>query len=100
MKFIAYVVKQVTWAGGGHIPAYLPVQESDEYKQMVPNNEYSPQAAKDVEFEPALPIFGVGGPTFEPISNFLVPVVNGQLSAEQGIKQFADELKKFEKQQH
>ncbi|HEY2423866.1 MAG TPA: extracellular solute-binding protein, partial [Chthoniobacterales bacterium] len=27
LKFIAFVVKQVTWAGGGHIPAYLPVQE-------------------------------------------------------------------------
>jgi multiple sugar transport system substrate-binding protein len=100
LKFIAYIVKQVTWAGGGHIPAYLPVQESDEYKQMVPNNEYSPQAAKDVEFEPPLPIFGVGGPTFEPISNFLVPVVNGQLPVDQGIKQFAEELKGFEKQQH
>ena len=99
LKFIAYVVKQVTWAGGGHIPAYLPVQESDEYKQLSPNNEYSAQAAKDVEFEPALPIFGVGGPTFVPISNFLVPVVNGQLPVDQGIKQFAGELQKFEKQQ-
>jgi len=67
---------------------------------MVPNNEYSAQAAKDVEFEPPLPIFGVGGPTFEPISNFLVPVVNGQLPVEQGIKRFAEELQKFEKQQH
>src|SRR6202045_775992 len=88
LKFISYFVKQTTWAGGGHIPAYLPVQESDAYKQMVPNNEYSPQAAKDVEFEPGLPIFGVGGPTFAPISNFLVPAVNGQLPVDQGIKQF------------
>jgi len=100
LKFIAYVVKQVTWAGGGHIPAYLPVQESDEYKQMSPNNEYSAQAAKDVEFEPALPIFGVGGPTFVPISNFLVPVANGQLPVDQGIKQFAGELEKFQSQQN
>jgi multiple sugar transport system substrate-binding protein len=99
LKFIAYVVKQVTWAGGGHIPAYLPVQESAEYKQMVPNNEYSPQASQDVDFEPPLPIFGVGGPTFAPISNFLVPAVNGQLSVDQGIKQFTGELEKFAKQQ-
>jgi multiple sugar transport system substrate-binding protein len=99
LKFISYFVKQNTWAGGGHIPAYLPVQESDAYKQMVPNNEYSPQAAKDVEFEPGLPIFGVGGPTFAPISNFLVPTVNGQLPVDQGIKQFIGELEKFSKQQ-
>jgi hypothetical protein len=52
---------------------------------MAPNNEYSPQASKNVDFEPPLPIFGVGGPTFEPISNFLVPAVNGQLSVDQGI---------------
>src|ERR1700674_2701162 len=28
LKFISYFAKQTTWAGGGHIPAYLPVQES------------------------------------------------------------------------
>lgn len=99
LKFAAYVVKQLTWAGGGHIPAYLPVQESDAYKQMSPNNEYSVQAAQDVAFEPTLPIFGVGGPTFAPISNFLVPAVNGQAPVEQSMKQFTAELEKFQKQQ-
>jgi multiple sugar transport system substrate-binding protein len=99
LKFAAYVVKQTTWAGGGHIPAYLPVQESDAYKQMAPNNQYSVQAAQDVAFEPTLPIFGVGGPTFAPISNFLVPAVNGQAPVEQSLKQFTAELEKFQKQQ-
>jgi len=99
LKFIAYVVKQVTWAGGGHIPAYLPVQESEEFKQMTPNNEYSATAAQDVQFEPPLPIFGVGGPTFTPISNFLVPSVNGQMAPEEGVKKFVGELEKFAKQQ-
>jgi multiple sugar transport system substrate-binding protein len=99
LKFIAYVVKQVTWAGGGHIPCYLPVQESDAYKQMVPNNEYSPEAAKQVSLEPALPIFGVGGPTFSPISNFLVPAWNDQIPVDQAIKQFDSELQKFVQQQ-
>jgi multiple sugar transport system substrate-binding protein len=99
LKFAAYVVKELTWAGGGHIPAYLPVQESDAYKQMSPNNEYSVQAAQDVAFEPTQPIFGVGGPTFAPISNFLVPAVNGQAPVEQSMKQFTAELEKFQKQQ-
>ena len=99
LKFAAYVVKQLTWAGGGHIPAYLPVQESDAYKQMSPNNEYSVQAAQHVAFEPTLPIFGVGGPTFAPISNFLVPAVNGQAAVDQSMKQFTAELEKFQKQQ-
>lgn len=99
LKFAAYVVKQVTWAGGGHIPCYLPVQQSEEYKQMVPNNEYSADAAKHVSLEPALPIFGVGGPTFSPISNFLVPAWNDQIPVDQAIKSFDTELQKFVQQQ-
>jgi multiple sugar transport system substrate-binding protein len=99
LKFIAYVVHQVTWAGGGHIPAYLPVQQSEEYKQMVPNNEYSTEAAKQVTLEPPLPIFGVGGPTFSPINNFLLPAWNDQMPVDQAIKQFDGELQKFVQQQ-
>ncbi len=99
LTFIAYVVRQVTWAGGGHIPAYLPVQESEAYKNMSPNNQYSAEAAKNVTFEPPLPIFGVGGPTFIPISNFLIPVVNGEIPPDQGLKKFVGELQKFVKQQ-
>ncbi|HET9379195.1 MAG TPA: extracellular solute-binding protein [Chthoniobacterales bacterium] len=98
LKFIAYVVKQQTWAGGGHIPTYLAVQQSSAYKQMSPNNEYSAQAAQQVSLEPALPIFGVGGPTFAPISSFLVPAWNDQIAADQAIKQFDVELQKFAKQ--
>jgi multiple sugar transport system substrate-binding protein len=99
LRFVAYVVKQTTWAGGGHIPAYLPLQESDAYKQLSPNNEYSAGAAKDVSFEPALPIFGVGSPSFTPISNFLIPVIDGQMPVDKGISQFVGELDKYAKQQ-
>src|SRR3981189_3023601 len=95
LKFIAYVVKQQTWAGGGHIPAYLPVQESAAYKDMSPNHEYSAGAAKDVVFEPGLPIFGVGSPSFGAISNFLIPVINGQSPVDKGFSQFTGELQKF-----
>jgi multiple sugar transport system substrate-binding protein len=99
LTFVAYVVKQVTWAGGGHIPAYLPVQESDAYKQLSPNNQYSAGAAKNVVFEPALQIFGVGSPSFTAISNYLIPVINGQMPVDKGLTQFTGELEKFAKQQ-
>jgi multiple sugar transport system substrate-binding protein len=99
LKFIAYVVKQVTWAGGGHIPAYLPVQESAAYKEMSPNNQYSAGAAKNVVFEPGIPIFGVGSPSFGAISNFLIPAINGQLPVDKGFGQFIAEMQKFAKQQ-
>jgi len=99
LKFVAYVVKQLTWAGGGHIPAYLPVQESDAYKQMSPNNQYSAGAAKNVVFEPELQIFGVGSPSFTAVSNFLIPVINGQLPVDKGLTQFIGELEKYAKEQ-
>ena len=99
LKFIAYVVQQVTWAGGGHIPAYLPVQESAAYKEMSPNNQYSAGAAKDVVFEPPIPIFGVGSPSFGAISNFLIPAINGQLPVDKGFGQFTTELQYFAKRQ-
>lgn len=100
LKFVAYVVQQLTWAGGGHIPAYLPVQESDAYKQMSPNNQYSAGAAKNVVFEPELQIFGVGSPSFTAVSNFLIPVINGQLPVDKGLTQFIGELEKYAKEQH
>jgi multiple sugar transport system substrate-binding protein len=100
LKFVAYVVKQPTWAGGGHIPAYLPLQESDAYKQMSPNNQYSAGAAKDVVFDPELPIFGVGSPSFTAVSNFLIPVINGALPVDKGLTQFTSELEKYAKEQH
>jgi len=28
------------WAGGGHVPAFLPVQESAEFKALKPNSDY------------------------------------------------------------
>jgi multiple sugar transport system substrate-binding protein len=99
LKFVAYVVKQATWAGGGHIPAYLPLQESDAYKQMSPNNQYSADSAKNVVFDPPLPLFGVGSASFGAISNFLIPVLNGQMPADQGLTKFTGELEKFAKEQ-
>src|ERR1700722_4043529 len=29
------------WAGGGHLPAYLPVQDGSAFKAMKPNSDYS-----------------------------------------------------------
>jgi len=65
---------------------------------MVPNNEYAAEVAKNVAFEPPLPLFGVAGPTFTPISNFLIPAINGQSSVQDGVRKFVAELEKYEQQ--
>jgi multiple sugar transport system substrate-binding protein len=90
---IAYIEKHAdVWAGGGHLPAYLPVLNGPEMAKMVPNNQYSAQSAKDITLEPVNPIFGVGAPTYDAVGNFLTPALTGQLSVSDSISKFKDQL--------
>lgn len=52
IEYIASMLKNsVTWAGGGHIPAYQPVAESEEFDALHPQSEYR-DAVADIVFEP------------------------------------------------
>ncbi len=99
MTFIGYVNKQggMPWAGGGHIPAYLPTQNSSAFKTLQPNVQYSAVAAKDATLEPNLPFFGVGGPVYDAIGNDFNPVLLGQATPDQGIAKFKAALQGFSK---
>ncbi|MFC3831462.1 MULTISPECIES: extracellular solute-binding protein [Deinococcus] len=99
MTFIGYVNKQggMGWAGGGHIPSYLPTQSSAAFKALQPVAQYSAVAAKNATLEPNVPIFGVGGPVYDAVGNNFTPVLLGQLSAEQGIAKFKAALTSFNK---
>jgi multiple sugar transport system substrate-binding protein len=99
MTFIAYIQKTggLTWAGGGHIPADIEVQSSPEYKQLTPNVEYSAKSATDVVLEPTVPMFGVGGPVYDSFGNSMVPALVGQLTVEQAIAKFKQQLTSFDK---
>ncbi len=93
LTFIAFVEKHADeWAGGGHLPAHLPVLNGPTLKTLVPVNEYAAQAAKQVHFEPPSAVFGVGGPVYTSINNFLTPALTGQLSVDDAIKQFKQEI--------
>ena len=48
---IGSTTHSLEWAGGGHVPAYLPVQESAEFKAMKPNSDYV-SLAKTAVFDP------------------------------------------------
>ncbi|GGR18851.1 extracellular solute-binding protein [Deinococcus ruber] len=99
MTFVSYVQKQggMTWAGGGHIPSYLPTQTSAAFKALQPNVQYSATAAKDATLEPNVPIFGVGGPVYDAVGNYFTPVLLGQLTSAQGISKFKTALTTFNK---
>lgn len=97
MTFIGYVNKQGgnTWAGGGHIPAYVPTQNSSAFKAMQPNVQYSAISAKDARLEPTVPIFGVGGPVYDAVGTTFTPVLLGQATVDQAIAKFKTALQGF-----
>ena len=97
MTFIGYVNKQggQTWAGGGHIPSYLPTQNSAAFKALQPNVQYSAGSAKDARLEPNVPIFGVGGPVYDAVGVNFGPVLLGQASVADGIAKFKASLSKL-----
>ena len=93
LTWVAYVEKNaVAWAGGGHLPAYLPVLNGPELGKLSPVNQYSAQSAKDVTMEPVTPVFGVGAPSMNFVANFLTPVLLGQISASDAVSQFKAQL--------
>ena len=92
MQFIAFVEKNaLIWAGGGHIPAYLPVVNSTAYQNLKPNVDYV-AAAKHVVYDPAVPIGGAAGTMEADFVQFANPMLNGQLSVDQVISQFTQQL--------
>ena len=93
LTWVAYVEKHaVAWAGGGHLPAYLPVLNGRELMNLSPVNQYSAQAAKDVTLEPISVVFGVGAPAYSLVGNYLSPVLLGQISAKDAVAQFKQQL--------
>lgn len=79
------------WAGAGHVPAYLPVVESEAYQSLEPNATYA-ELINNAAYDPNSPLAGVAGPMYSASANFIAPSVNGQLPPEQAVQGFVDEL--------
>ncbi len=66
MGFIKSMLEQsMTWAQGGHVPAYLPIATSSAYAKLEPQADYSGAATTAVYDDPAW--YGGSGSTFENI---------------------------------
>jgi multiple sugar transport system substrate-binding protein len=81
----------IMWATAGHIPAYLPVVESDEYQQMEPNATYA-VLGENAVFDPSSPVAGVASPIYDAVENLFVPAVNGMLPVEEALQMFEQEV--------
>ena len=92
MQVIAWMNKNsIMWATAGHIPAYTAVTDSAAYQEMQPNATYAVLAEHTV-FDPRSPDAGVASPLYDAVGNYIEPSVNGQLSAEEALQMFADDL--------
>ncbi|MBK0296291.1 hypothetical protein IAE22_29525, partial [Bacillus sp. S34] len=64
MLFIKQMLEQsMTWAEGGHVPAYMPTFDSTAYKKLTPQSNYA-AAAETAVFDDAA-WYGGSGSTFE-----------------------------------
>jgi multiple sugar transport system substrate-binding protein len=91
LRFVAYVSKHsLGWAEGGHIPAYRPVAESEQARNLMPNAMYA-QAANDVVYDPDGWYMGAAGPLEAIASKFLPAALYGYLTPAQAVHRFETE---------
>jgi multiple sugar transport system substrate-binding protein len=95
LEFISFMLKDgQTWAQGGHIPAYLPVANSDTYKNLKPQSNYASVAA-DVVVDPIAWFSGSGSDLENQAGGAFQPVLTGLATPKQGVAQFRAAMEKF-----
>src|SRR5262249_41621648 len=78
--------QSLTWAQGGHVPAWQPVATSSEYKALTPQSNYA-AAANSAVYDPPAWYSGAGS-NFETIMGASIGAVEaGQLSPDAAIAQ-------------
>lgn len=86
--------QSLTWAEGGHVPLWLPFQESEEYRQLQPQSNYA-AAAETAAYDPAAWYSGSGS-NFEIVMGSAIATVRaGQVDPEQAIEQMHSGLTTF-----
>ena len=92
MEVIGWMEKNaLRWADAGHIPAYLPVATSAEYKGMEPNASYAP-LADNAAYDPPSTIAGVASPVYDASLNIIVPAIHGFMTPEDAVVQIREQL--------
>lgn len=95
MGFIKTLLGQsMTWAQGGHIPAYLPVFDSQAYKALEPQHSYASAAANAVYDAPAW--YSGSGSNFENIVGAQIGLVQQGLATPQAaLRQMRSQLLQY-----
>lgn len=92
LEVISWMNKHSTfWATAGHLPAYSPARDNDEFKAMLPNANYA-KLADTAVFDPSSVLAGVASPVYDAAGNFLMPAVNGEMEPQTGMEGMRDDL--------
>lgn len=95
LKFIRGLLDQSdVWAAGGHIPAWLPFQDSAAYQKIKPQSNYADVANSAHYDDPGW--YSGSGSDFENIMGSIIgAVLAGQLKPAQAISQMVTKLTKY-----
>jgi multiple sugar transport system substrate-binding protein len=83
-----------TWADGGHVPAWLPVQKSKQFLSMKPQSNYT-EAAFNAVYDPVGWYTGAGSDFQTAMGSVVASVLSGGTSPKQGVAAMKSSLKIF-----
>jgi multiple sugar transport system substrate-binding protein len=86
--------QSITWAEGGHIPAWLPVQRSEKYRKLQPQSNYA-GVAEHVVYDPPAWFSGSGSSLEVEAGSAFGSVLGGRSSPAQGVEQFRKALERL-----
>jgi len=86
LAFVKSMLDQsLTWAEGGHVPAWLPVKESADYKKLKPQSNYAEAGDAAVYDPPAW--YSGSGSNFENVTGSAIATVRaGQASPKSAVE--------------
>lgn len=95
LGFVRSMLDQgLTWGEGGHIPTWLPVQESAEYKAIKPQSNYA-SVAENVVYDPPAWYSGSGS-NFENIAGAVIgEVLTGRVQPEAAVTRMQTGISKL-----
>lgn len=86
LEFIRAILDQsLAWAEGGHVPTWLPVQETADYQKLQPQSNYA-AAADSAIYDPAAWYSGSGSNLEQIAGAILAEVIAGRVEPESAVK--------------
>jgi multiple sugar transport system substrate-binding protein len=86
--------QSATWADGGHVPAWLTVQKSQEFLSLKPQSNYT-EAAFNAVYDPPGWYTGAGSDFQTAMGSVIAGVLNGTVDPKAGVDAMTTSLKKF-----